>query len=302
MSHDQLFKDFLREFFREFLELFFPHIAARLDFERVTFLDKETFTDAPEGDKRTADLAAEVYTQDGEPETIVLHTEIEGEWGSAFAARMDEYYKMFRLRHRKPIYPIAIFLTGGKGAIVRETHIESVFGEEVNRFTFSTVALSNLSADDYMTSNNPAAFALTPLMRVSKMGRVVQKLWSMRQIAVSAENDARKAVLANMTESYLKLSGTEAEEYALQIQPEAPEVKQMITIYEERGIEIGIERGEVNATRDHLFALLQHKFGELPEAAATHIAAMSGKAELNALFLRALDANSLAELGLDAPA
>ncbi len=247
MSHDQLFKDFLREFFREFMELFYPHIAARLDFSRTTLYDKELFTDLPQGRQREADVVAEVYTLDGEPETILLHVEIEGEWGRDFSARMDEYYKMLSLRYRKDIYPIAIFLTGGQGEIVKATHISSPFGEEVNRFTYSTVALSNLSADDYLDSDNPAAFALTPLMQVSKMGRVLQKLWSMRKIARSEQNEARKAVLSNMAETYLTLNDTEQDEYALLVEAEAQEAKQMISVFEERGIEkgiaIGIERG-----------------------------------------------------------
>jgi hypothetical protein len=41
MPQDQLFKELLQEFFRDFLELFYPAVASRLDFERVTFLDKE---------------------------------------------------------------------------------------------------------------------------------------------------------------------------------------------------------------------------------------------------------------------
>ena len=40
MGHDQLFKEFLREFFQDFLELFYPETAARLDFETLRFLDK----------------------------------------------------------------------------------------------------------------------------------------------------------------------------------------------------------------------------------------------------------------------
>jgi hypothetical protein len=68
--HDQLFKELLRVFFREFLELFFPEVAARLDFARVVFLDKEVFTDVPEGSRRELDLVAQVYTQDGTPELI----------------------------------------------------------------------------------------------------------------------------------------------------------------------------------------------------------------------------------------
>lgn len=49
MAHDQTFNDLLRAFFPEFMELFFPRVARRLDFREVTFLDKEVFTDVPEG-------------------------------------------------------------------------------------------------------------------------------------------------------------------------------------------------------------------------------------------------------------
>ncbi len=180
--------------------------------------------------------------------------------------------------------------------------------------------------------DNPIVYALTPLMKVSKMGRVLQKLWCMRQIALSAENEARKAALANLTEVYSDLSETEAEEYALLVESEAQEAKAMVSIFEERGIEkgiaiglergkeeaqqmvsvfeergiekglaIGIEQGAVNASREHLLALLRHKFGALPQSAAAPLAALHSKAELDALFLRALDAGTLAELGLDTP-
>ena len=48
----------MRAFLREFLELFFPQIAARLDLNNITFPDKELFTDVPEGSVRCADTVA----------------------------------------------------------------------------------------------------------------------------------------------------------------------------------------------------------------------------------------------------
>ena len=255
----------------------------------------------PTGEKRTADLLAEAYTLAGSPETVLMHVEIEGEWRNDFAARMDEYFQMMRLRHRKKIFPIVIFLTGGAGEVREETNLEITFGREVNRFTYSTVALAGLSADDYINSDNPATFALTPLMRVSALGRAAQKAWSLRRIALSQENEARKAVLFYMAETYAKLNETEQEEFARLVETETPEVREMVNIYEERGIVKGIERGAVSASREHLLALLSHKFGAMPEAAA-RLAAIDSKAELDALFLRALDAKTPGELGLDAPA
>ena len=52
MRHDQLFKKLLEKFLRDFLELFFPDVAARLDFGIVQFLDKELPMDFPRGTTR----------------------------------------------------------------------------------------------------------------------------------------------------------------------------------------------------------------------------------------------------------
>jgi len=43
MGHDQLFKEILRGFLPEFLELFFPEVSARLDFSSLRFPNREVF-------------------------------------------------------------------------------------------------------------------------------------------------------------------------------------------------------------------------------------------------------------------
>ena len=59
MGHDQLFKEVLKAYFREFLQLFFPDVAEHLDFETRRFLDKEHFTDTTKGSRREI-LAASI--------------------------------------------------------------------------------------------------------------------------------------------------------------------------------------------------------------------------------------------------
>ena len=68
MEHDQLFKQFLRAYFTEFLHLFDPQTAARLDLDMIEFRDTEAFTDIPQGEQRTADLVVQLRTVEGVPE------------------------------------------------------------------------------------------------------------------------------------------------------------------------------------------------------------------------------------------
>jgi predicted transposase/invertase (TIGR01784 family) len=119
MPFDPVFKELLKAFFREFLELFFPEAAARLDFSEVTFLDKELFTHLPEGALREPDLVAELRTKEGEPEILLIHIEVQAQRHREFAYRMFEYYALLRLRTKKPVYPAALFLLPGTGGITR---------------------------------------------------------------------------------------------------------------------------------------------------------------------------------------
>lgn len=175
MPQDQWFKELLQAFFREFLELFFSAVAARLDFARVTFLDKEAFTDWPEGARREADLVAQVYTLDGQPELILVHTEIQTQRRGEFPYRMFEYYALLRLRYKSPVFPIVVYLAPGAGGLVKETYAETLFGEAILTFVYNAVGLPDLEADDYFERDNPLAPAFSALMRPGGPGRALRR-------------------------------------------------------------------------------------------------------------------------------
>lgn len=56
MEHDRLFKELLRRFFGEFLDLFFPEVSRNLSRGGIEFLDKEIFTDIASGERHEVDL------------------------------------------------------------------------------------------------------------------------------------------------------------------------------------------------------------------------------------------------------
>ena len=120
MRHDQLFKAVLEPLLQDFLELFFPAVAARLDFETLRFVDKEVFANVPEGDVREADVVARLETREGAPEIILVHVEVQARPETEFPRRMFEYYALLRLHHRLPVFPVVLYLRGGPASAVEE--------------------------------------------------------------------------------------------------------------------------------------------------------------------------------------
>src|SRR5690606_13446401 len=74
VDHDLLFKELLRNFFREFTELFYPELHEMIDYTHLVFLSEEVMTDITGGSKGRVDLLAEVKLK-GEDTLIIVHIE-----------------------------------------------------------------------------------------------------------------------------------------------------------------------------------------------------------------------------------
>ncbi len=302
MPQDQLYKELLQEFFREFLELFYPAVAARLDFDRVTFLDKELFTDLPEGSRREADLVARVHRRDGgEPEIVLIHVEIQTQRRGAFAQRMFEYYALFRFRHRLRVYPIVLYLSPGAGGIVDEMYTEELFGDELLRFRYKAVGLPDLQASDYLTQPNPLAPALSSGMRTAQTVRLaLRKALILSQRAIIDQNEARRSLLLNIVEQNIVLDAVEEADFQRAIgAPEFEEVRRMITPYEQRGIEIGMQQGMLNGMKYTVLKTMRARFGDLPSTVKARVESINEQEELDRLIDRVLQAESVEALGLN---
>lgn len=292
MAHDQLFKELLQAFLHEFMELFFPDIASRLDWEQVTFPNTELFTDVPEGSVRRADTVALVPTLDDEPELVLIHVETQSVRRSEVRFRVFEYYMLLRLRYKLPVFPVALYIVPGTGGITHETYQESLFGENILNFQYAAIGLPELQADEYLDSDNPLAPALSALMKPSALGRAAQKLVSLQRILVSPVDEARKVLLTNIIETYLKLSAEEEAQYeTLTSQSEETEAVEMVNLYEERLM--------VKGTRNALLKLMQAKFGELPEQVEARLRSITEEARLDTLLDRILTAETLADMKLE---
>ncbi|MCW5558256.1 MAG: cytosolic protein, partial [Verrucomicrobiae bacterium] len=75
-------KELLEKFWRLFLELCFPNIAADIDWTRpFEFLDKElqeVIRDADSG-RRFVDKLVKVFRKSGEEQLVLIHVEVQGD-------------------------------------------------------------------------------------------------------------------------------------------------------------------------------------------------------------------------------
>lgn len=158
MDRERIFKELLRTFFFEFLDLFFPSLAQLVDRRHEpAFLDKEDFGELPSNTRREMDLVARLRLLEGEAYFIV-HLEHEAQSSQHFPERMFRYFARLRDRHALPIYPIAIFSYRGKASQPDSFSIR-FHDLDVLHFRYRKVHLSQLDWRGYVRTRNPVASA-----------------------------------------------------------------------------------------------------------------------------------------------
>jgi hypothetical protein len=299
MGHDQIFKEFLREFLKDFLRLFFPEIEARLDFSALQFLDTESFTSFPRGKLGAADVAAELRTREGAPELRLVHVEVQARRKRAFPKRMFQYYALLWAKHEAPVFPIAVYLRGGRSALSEEDYVMELFGREQLRFRYAAVTLARFEAREYVESGNRVAAALAALM--SRGAREPLQLWlpMMERVALSGLDDTRKFLLLNLIETHFELAHAERQKIEQLLSKERyREVKKMQLTWAEKIAEKARKEGLLEGKRVALLQLLTSKFGLLPEKTASRVRAIESLKSLDRYLDRVLVASSLADMGL----
>jgi hypothetical protein len=104
-DYDSPWKKALEVYFKEFIDFFFPGIAADLDWSREhVFLDKELQQVAREAalGRRYVDKLVRLYRKNGHEEWVLAHIEVQGQPDIDFPRRMYIYnYRIFDRFDRK---------------------------------------------------------------------------------------------------------------------------------------------------------------------------------------------------------
>ena len=262
IDHDQLFKELLSTFFFEFLELFYPQVAEKVERESISFLPQEFFTDLTSGQRQVVDLLAEVKLS-GQEAGILIHIEAQSSSVANFDRRMFFYFARLYQKYLRKVYPIVLFSFDRPLREEPHSHVVEIEGFRILDFNFAAVQLNRLSWRDYLMSQNPVAAALMAKMKIAPEDRPKVKVECLRLLASLNLNPAKTQLISGFVDSYLKLSEAENRQFQRAIStmdsPEQEGIMQIVTSWMEEGIAQGREQG----ARDLLMFQLSTRFGEL---------------------------------------
>ena len=306
MDHDQRFKILIREFFAEFLLLFFSDWAAKLDLSAPEWLDKELFPDPPDGPRHILDLVARVPMRDSATSAaslILVHFEIESpDRTTLLKPRFPYYYHALRSTYQLPVLPIAIYLKVGLNGVGIDVYVEKVGDFEVNRFQFLYVGLPALDGLEYVQGDNWLGVALSALMRIPRDRVAWLGAEALRRLAGAPLTAQQKFLLGDCVQAYLPLDEAGKRDLEQILQTESySEVRAMNQTVFEKGLEQGREQGRVQGRTDErvevVLSLIEDRFGSVPLDLRTRLERMSME-DLRRLTLKITKISSLDELEL----
>jgi len=296
IDHDQIFKQLIEAFFREFTELFFPAEARLINFAKVEFVRDELFTDVKRGRHKRLDLVVKVGLKKGGEKFILVHVEFEASRKqSDFPKRMFQYFCQLFLRHDTEIIPVAVFTDDAVWRKpVSNRYQLQLRSRKIVDFEYELIKLKNLNYRRYLKSSNPLAYALVAKMGYNRKERARLKADFLRLILGAKIDPARRSLLVDFIETYMTLTQEETKEFNSVVASERKykRVEEMITTYEQEGIKKGRTKGK----QEDLILLLEKRFGKLKPATKRKIGQIDSSKELESLLLSAVDAKSLDDL------
>jgi Domain of unknown function (DUF4351) len=274
IDHDQLFKQLIGTFFLEFLDLFVPELAEKIERDNLEFLPQEYFTDIIEGDRRAMDLVVRVNLRrrPNEPEVgkvwAIIDCEHQSNSEANFQRRMFFYFAQLHRKYLEPVYPIAIFSFDEPKRQEPDKYRVRLPGLDILEFNFLRIQLNQLNWRDFLKQKNPVAAALMSKMKIESKDRAKVKVECLRSIATLKLDPARVSILSGFVDSYLNLNNLEEVEFEREVasikkETEKERVMQIVTSWMEQGIEQGIEQGEQKATLKSVLRVLTRRVGEL---------------------------------------
>ncbi len=312
MSEDGAWKEVLTHLFREFMEFFFPDIAAKIDFTcGYKFLDKEfqQIVRGAETGRRIVDKLVQVCFRNGEKKWILIHIEVQGEREKDFAERMFIYRNRIYDVYRQDVISLAV-LTDRSPTYRPNRYVSECCGCRVI-FEFPLVKIIDYIPEEVEKKVKDNSFALGVLayLRTLETEETYEDRyrWKREFLIRLYELGMRRetiAALFQFIEWIMKLP----EEMDTQLIDEIYKIEEekkvsIISIVEKRGYEKGIKegirqgelKGKQKVLRKVILDVLELKFQQVSEEIREAVKHIESVEKLEALLETAKMTKSLNE-------
>jgi hypothetical protein len=327
-DYDSPWKEALARYLPDAFALFFPDVAAQIDWSRkYELLDKELQRVTRDADlgRRLADTLVQVWQRDGSDAWVLIHIEVQGQPERDFARRMFVYYYRIFDHYNRPIMSVAIL--GDEQPDWRPARFIQEFWGCREELRYPVVKLLDWRErdDELAASANPFAVVVRAYLAAQATAGAMDargraKLGLIRGLYERGYERAQILELFRLIDWMLALPREQEaviwrEITRIEEERRMPYITSVERIGLERGEQIGLERGEqiglergeqiglregrLEGQRAVLRRLVQARFGTVPEALGRQIDA-AAELRLDQLVDRIGAASTLNELDPEA--
>jgi hypothetical protein len=302
--HDPFLKLLYRAGARDAISLFFPDLAAHIDWEQIEWIDKEVPIPSRPPRSIIADLVGRTRDLDEQNLELLLHPELQMVLEDEMGWRVLQYNAGLTLQQANSNTRVLTFVfyhCAGAGGVQEQSYRLEFRTRSVLEVGYWSVGLGELDAQTYAVSANPMAWALTAWMRQPRRGRVELRLRLLEKILRLVSDEIYRKLLLDAVRSYFKLNKVEqAEEERLLQSQSYGEVNEMLNTelgrLEAKARREGRREGRLEGQRAALLELVQSRFSTVPSTLEAQIRRVQDVDQLNALIRHAARAATLEEL------
>ncbi|WP_299489790.1 DUF4351 domain-containing protein [Acaryochloris sp. IP29b_bin.137] len=271
VDRDRLFRDLLKNFFLEFVDLFFPKIAVAIDPKSIRFLEDEASpkpqeqgenAPAPPKEGASSNVLVQVRLR-GQESCFWVHLENSSETTIKLERRIFHTFARLDEKYNLPIYPIILQSTESSQRLETNGYRVEFVDRKVLDFSFVAIQLHRLNWRDFLQRRNPVAAALMPTMNVQTFDRPVVKAECLR-LLTNLRLDAKKVkVISQFIEAFLHLNATEEQVLQTEMERmgllERERITNLLTSTTQANQQQGAEREALSL----VFRLLKRRIGDL---------------------------------------
>jgi len=271
IAKDILWKGIIEDLFADFLRFFYSNADSLFDIDRgFEFLDKELGQLYPGVDiqhSKFVDKLVKVYKKDGAEEWLLIHIEVQGYHDKLFTRRMFTYFYRILDRFNKEVASIAIFTDNDQNYQPDRYEYNSL--DTFNIFRFKTYKIKGQDIAALEKSDNAFSIVVqTVLIALQKPDARPEDLLNLsvdlaRRMFRKGFSKMKINCLLDFLKSYVYLDDKkmflkfEIELDTLNNKINTMGIRELVTqLIEERGIEIGMEKGQEKAKATMITNLL----------------------------------------------